>query len=103
MTNRETMKAWVDGKKRGRNAKGTVFFEGDVIYSYGPHYPLAVRAPGKSGPFFYVNKDKYSVTTSRHQTELLSAIASVPSCSILFVSIDYLQDVISRSSWMLTA
>lgn len=35
-----------------------------VVYSYGYHWPLAVYDRGTCT--WYVNEDKYSVTTSRH-------------------------------------
>ena len=40
-----------------------VFFEQDVLYSYGYHFPLLVRFKD----FWIINKSKYSSTTSKHQ------------------------------------
>ena len=50
--------------------KGTVFARNTaddrqyVVYSYGYHWPLAVY--DREADTWYVNMDKYSVTTSRH-------------------------------------
>lgn len=48
--------------------KGTassMFIEGDTVYSYGHHFPLLLRRD-----FGYLlNADKYSVTTSGHQSQ----------------------------------
>jgi len=55
----------------GRNSTESLFFEGDVLYSYGYHFPLAVRL---DDGFYIVNGDKYSVTTSCHQSALFSII-----------------------------
>lgn len=37
---------------------------GYAVYSYGLHFPMAALING----VWYVNSDKYSVTTSRHQS-----------------------------------
>jgi len=50
---------------------GNVYFDGDVIYSYGSHFPMAVRLPNG---LYVCNGDKYSVTTSSHQSQLFGAI-----------------------------
>lgn len=43
-----------------------VYCRGNVIYSYGSHFPMAIYIG--DGPFQFVrNADKYSVSTSRHQ------------------------------------
>ena len=36
-----------------------------VVYSYGKHFPMYVYKDGN----FYENSDKYSVSTSKHQTQ----------------------------------
>jgi bifunctional DNA-binding transcriptional regulator/antitoxin component of YhaV-PrlF toxin-antitoxin module len=53
------------GSDRHHFNKGSrIFFEGDILYSYGYHFPLAVKS--KNG--YVLNGDKYSVTTSKHQS-----------------------------------
>lgn len=50
----------------------------DTIYSYGSHFPMARIMPDKDGNrrgWWLVNGDSYSVTTSKHQGWLRSAIA----------------------------
>jgi len=42
-----------------------------VCYSYGRHFPMAI----KLSDAFVVNRDKYSITTSKQQTNLLRAIS----------------------------
>jgi hypothetical protein len=46
---------------KGRNRN--MFIEGNVIYSYGMHFPIAVRGDGVA----IINNSKWSVSTSRHQ------------------------------------
>lgn len=41
----------------------SVYISGDVLYSYGSHYPLAVR---KDDGTFVINVSGYSVSTSKH-------------------------------------
>ncbi len=46
--------------------KRKVFGSGHVLYSYGTHYPLARWIPEQRS--FTLNKQRYSNTTSRHQS-----------------------------------
>lgn len=51
--------------------------DGDVLYSYGSHFPLARIMPDKTGNrrgWWLLNGDRYSVSTSRHQSEVQSAV-----------------------------
>jgi hypothetical protein len=48
-----------------------VFFEQDVLFSYGYHFPMAVRL--KDG--WIINKSKCSSTTSKHQYYLKRLIS----------------------------
>ena len=45
-----------------------MFIEDDTLYSYGKHFPLLVRIPQWSNDGILMNADKYSVTTSKHQS-----------------------------------
>lgn len=51
-----------------------MFIENDVIYSYGHHFPLAVRGEWGSGIEYLVNGDRYSITTSQHQNLCIHAL-----------------------------
>jgi hypothetical protein len=55
----------------GRNAKGTVYFERETIYSYGSHFPMARFATPE---IVLINKEKYSVSTSSHQGVVSGAV-----------------------------
>jgi len=51
---------------RGDKATGNrMFTDGDIIYSYGYHFPIAYRL--KSGVYLF-NTDRYSSSTSKHQS-----------------------------------
>lgn len=56
-----------------RQGAAHLWAEGNTLYSYGRHFPLAVRlhktqAPrAHSGDLYLCNGDRYSVTTSHHQ------------------------------------
>ena len=54
-----------------------LFPRGNKIYSYGEHFEMARALAGRDGDtaLFLINGDRYSVTTSRHQSEVRSAIA----------------------------
>lgn len=63
----EVIKAFVGGKDSPwTNTHGTVFFTGNTLYSYGHHFPLAFRE--RTSDQIVMNGDKYSVTTSHHQS-----------------------------------
>lgn len=68
----QTIHVWAQQKQPyGRNAKASVFFETDTIYSYGHHFPMArFVKPG----VVLLNEDKHSVTTSGHQSTVRAAI-----------------------------
>lgn len=54
-----------------RGKASSMYYDGNVAYSYGEHFPLAIiTEPGK----VTVNTDKYSSTTSRHQSMLRAAL-----------------------------
>lgn len=59
-----------------RNGNRTVYFNGDTIYSYGGHFPMATWAhkPGY-GDVVLLNTNSYSISTSRHQRYVRQALA----------------------------
>lgn len=74
MNNNEVAHLWANQSRK--EAKGSHFyFEGDTIYSYGPHFPIARLfthpASGKTCVLF--TSEGYSVTTTRHKSIVLSA------------------------------
>jgi hypothetical protein len=70
-----------------------VFYSGRTIYSYGTHFPMGyVLRPG----VVWLNGDRYSNTTSKHQSELRAAVAragltaiTVPGSALDGAGIDY--------------
>jgi len=53
-----------------KNSTQSVFCHSGTIYSYGPHYPLAIFDGNK----VYVNNTRYSNTTTRHKYHLVRAL-----------------------------
>ena len=45
-----------------------------VVFSYGQHFPLFANVAG----VWYENTDRYSVTTSKHRSQLHPQVATVP-------------------------
>ena len=74
MTNANIIRSFVLGATFGKNKNRSLFIDGDTLYSYGYHFPLARR---NGDGTFWVNPDKYSVTTSKHQGMVRGAIARV--------------------------
>jgi hypothetical protein len=61
----------------GTRHSNTVFADREAVYSYGTHFPLAESYRAKDGqPFFVLIGDRYSVTTSRHQSDVRGAMGS---------------------------
>lgn len=58
------------------HARGhSMFFEGDTIYSYGSHFPIARWAfPPKSSPVVLFTSRSYSVTTAKHKSKVHHAL-----------------------------
>lgn len=70
MKNQDVADAFAEGSNFG--ASGNMFIEGNAIYSYGHHFPIAYRIGGK----VYFNSQGYSTTTSIHKGRVLRALAS---------------------------
>lgn len=68
MNNQEFIKSWFDVKVRNKQVRrhryGHLCADEDAVYSYGNHFPLAM--PCDNG--FLLNADRYSSTTSSHQS-----------------------------------
>lgn len=78
--------AVVQGFKNGKAYKGSnIFSEGNILYSYGRHFPLAVRRAGINKSYVLLNADKYSNTTSRHQSLTFSVFPDDPRVSFATV------------------
>lgn len=65
---------WAHGNGEARSNNGNMFARGDVLYSYGEHFPLAIRLSGGARPLFLLNADSYSLTTTRHQYDARRAV-----------------------------
>lgn len=71
---REVCHVWAHGVDRSIRA-GNVFTsdDGQTIYSYGLHFPMARRVTPE---LVLVNPDRYSVSTAKHQGRVRAAVAS---------------------------
>jgi hypothetical protein len=67
--NREIAENWMRGV--GAKKSGSMFWEGKAIYSYGYHFPIAVKIGFSK---VLVNSSSYSNTTSKHQHDVGFAI-----------------------------
>lgn len=71
------------GTARKRWQSVNVFYDGRTIYSYGEHFPMGyILAPD----LVWLNGDRFSVSTGRHQSELRGAIATyAPNATVVIV------------------
>ena len=74
MTNQEVITQYCEyicgynTKAKGHNSTWSIFYEKDIIYSYGYHWPMAWYQGARD---IIVNSSKYSVTTSKHMSMLM--------------------------------
>jgi hypothetical protein len=64
-----------EGRRNASASAGNVFNRGNKLYSYGTHFELGRIIPSADGHLAILNGDKYSVTTSRHQSETLGKVS----------------------------
>lgn len=79
-THEEVINAFVNGHTHPYEG-ANVFAAGDVLYSYGKHFALAVRTPQG---VLVINGDKYSVSTSKHQSIVRNEARGVPQFTTSF-------------------
>lgn len=74
--NSELPHIWVHGNQDyGRNSNSSFYFRGNTIYSYGSHFPIAVKLKNKKGKqAFLFTTRHYGVTTAKHKNETWSSI-----------------------------
>lgn len=90
-TNNDVAKDFVYGSTTSKS--GNMYIENNVLYSYGKHFPMAIRLSSDKGYYFIVNGDKYSPTTSRHQSFLARYL---PSEKVFVKDTDYLRSLIPK-------
>jgi hypothetical protein len=78
----ECIHIWASrSQDEGRSAN--TFFEGDTLYSYGHHFPLAKFVKSKQGAVaVLLNAGSYSVTTSRQQSATRHAVNHLTSFTV---------------------
>lgn len=65
-----------------RNAKQSLYFENETIFSYGGHFPIAMHVTNESGKCAVLFTTRtHSITTSGHCSAVLSAI---PDSTLIF-------------------
>ncbi len=64
-------------QEEARNRQGNLYFTGDIIYSYGSHFPIARHVANETGErAILLTTATYSLTTSSHCSAVRSAIPS---------------------------
>lgn len=88
-TNKEAIK-YINSQEefKGSNTFSEWVNDNYIIYSYGKHFPIYMYEPRFDR--WYGNSDKYSVTTSKHQSQLK------PWGDILYISKEELQMRINK-------
>ena len=68
---REVAHVWAQQNHQSGKCNGALYFEGRTIYSYGTHFPCATFINSET---VLINSDSYSVSTSKQQGYVKSAI-----------------------------
>lgn len=78
VSNHEVPHLWAhQSQPDAKNAGGSFYFNGDTIYSYGSHFPIARHARDAAGlHVVLVTTRTYGVTTQRHVSRTRQAIPS---------------------------
>jgi hypothetical protein len=97
-SNYEVLSAWYNKESEtGRNSNESIYFENtDVVYSWGSHFPLAVRLPNG---FILCNGDYYSNSTAHHQSELFGIISNEERAEIPFSALGNLEGLDRGGRW----
>lgn len=83
-------------QESARNPGGNLFFEGDTIYSYGHHFPIAKHLVNKHGDkAIAFTTRKYSVTTAKHINQVEQ---SIPASETVFhvQQVDFRRDELPK-------
>ncbi len=73
MNNKQLAHEFANGSTSGKGSN--LFIEGNTIFSYGRHFPIATRYTTKKGGLFTLFTSKsYSSTTAKHKSYVLSAL-----------------------------
>jgi hypothetical protein len=77
-TNSQLAHVWAQQtQSEGRNSKGSMYFRGTDIYSYGSHYMIARIYTVKGKRFALVNSAGYSPTTGGHTRHVINALSGL--------------------------
>ena len=79
-------------QSEGRNQSGSIYFRDNKIYSYGSHYLLGEFINSET---IIINDFGYSVTTSKHINELISATSQYNQFYTSSIDIKYVQTEIN--------
>jgi DNA polymerase III delta prime subunit len=83
-TNSQLCHVWAQQKQpHGRGSN--MYFEGSVIYSYGPHFPAAAFHTIKGQRIVLINSKNYSVSTAKHLSHIFRAVLDLPGVKIFHV------------------
>lgn len=75
-SNTDTIDAFVtQGQEHGKSSNGNIFFQDDIIYSYGTHFPMARVDVAQGHPIAYCTTQEYSVTTACHISKVRVALS----------------------------
>lgn len=78
MSHSETAHRWAAGNFKGSSSRAALWFEGDTIYSWGRHWPIARLVTVDGQRAVILNGNRYSNSTSKHTLHTRRAVSHLP-------------------------
>jgi len=79
-----------EGAVKGTGSR--MFIEGDTVYSYGYHFPIAIRKDG----FFLFNSEGYSSSTANHKGYVRYALLGEKVIELMGCNLNCIEDQIKE-------
>lgn len=84
-------------QEHARTSRNNIFFNGDIIYSYGHHFPMARHVTNSKGEKAVLFTERtYSVTTAGHLRSVLYAVNHLNVIHVPFVEDDRPEDYAAK-------
>lgn len=91
VSHEQVAQAFAEGETKLKGSR--MFIDGNAVYSYGYHFPIALRL---NGGIYLFNKDGYSQSTSRHKNKVIRFISNYVN-KIVEVNTQTIKELINKN------
>ena len=98
---KDLIASFANGAVKGEASN--MFINGNILYSYGEHFPMAVRTArdGSTLDFFIINGDRYSNSTAKQQSYVFRGIPNTRRVEIPFSALASMMGLRLNSDYVL--